>query len=346
MTRNETLFVLAVRAFVFSLFYLVMGVALARPEVEVLKKIGKRTQKVMKIPGIGSALWIANNYRVNPEETNLRSIADDTMDGFTMGNETADCDTVQCHEFTKQCSENLGYAKDIPPGDVVYDSNFKVCVTDFFMPAPDKEMRKALAEKCRMSPTGPSGPRASMFGCPLDVQTRYRQDSNLDRLLSKASPAVRNLQCSNNTAEVQIVQKEKTYANLKLIFDSKGQVEKVVSATSDKGEVDYLLYRDGKPQLLQHCDKNRHCRNDEMEKVRKTKLYFWRDSRLHKLVGDSSGGVPRESYEWARKVEQLTSLQTVAIRECCGDQKCQAFFSQRAGAFEAARAGAKSNGAK
>lgn len=279
---------------------------------KTLIKQAARLQKMQSLSRLASfgkavpgsfALMYGLTYLASPETAN----ATDALASFTMSSETSNCDSVKCHNFFKECAAKLKL-KTIHQSEIAAHKDFPKCLADFFK-------------------------------LPLDKQTELRDDINLDRILNSYAPGVINLTCTANgtIAETEVIDDDHKILSHKIIFSETSTPAQILRDDPSNDFHDRLVYSKSKAQLFQHCVGSTNCKNYEINEMLDIKLGFWRDDKLPRFVSGPMEQVSINSFKWARKGHQLAENEADAVKNCCNDNSCQQFFTDRKNAYESAR---------
>ncbi|MBC7464514.1 MAG: hypothetical protein H7256_00855 [Bdellovibrio sp.] len=245
---------------------------------------------------ISYALLAGVDYIASPETAN----ATDTLAQFTGSTETSNCDSVGCQNFVKQCLKILKL-KEQSLNQLAMNENFPKCINDF-------------------------------FSLSLEDQTkRRRDDSNLNTFLTQYSPNIDTLTCSPDgmTAKIDIKTDDRKWSSTKMTFTPNSTPAQIAMDDDVTKIKDRLRFSNSVAQGFQHCESTNGCKNYEIKDMLNIKLGIWRDDRLPRIASGPFEQVSIKSFTWARKAHQMAENQAESIKECCGKNACQNYFSDQ-----------------
>jgi hypothetical protein len=209
--------------------------------------------------------------------------------------ETSNCDSVNCDRFMKDCAKLLKLPVAATTREVVGAEHFQLCAEKFFRQ-------------------------------DLEKQTELREDANLDRVLAQFSPNIRTLNCSKDSAKIEINRPGKQNYFMNFIYGPKGQLSIIKREGNGDFEREQILANDWSHSQFEHCDQNKTCRRYPVKEFALKNLYFSLDK------------TPIESFAWAQKSSDVVNFEGDRIYRCCQKSACENFFTERVTKFNAAKA--------
>lgn len=257
---------------------------LMKAQVAQISSSLKKPMPRIKGGALATVMTAGAGYLISPETNRPEDVVSD----LTMTFETADCATDGCAQFMNNCLKKLNLPADFSVPQLRKRPEINKCIEDF-------------------------------FAQPLHLQSKKREDPDLNRFLESVSPRVEGLRCEQEGQRVHLMTYGYGAHDSQIIsFGPSGEPERMTRETENSK--DYVLFS-GNPQILQHCrgDSVKACRTYQMSLVQQTK-----DHILTAL------DFPRDTFRWAKRSYRQVEFQSDKIQNCCKSFACRDYFADAA----------------